>query len=142
MPRLLLPFLLLAAVPAGADWPHYAGGPESTRYSPLKQITAANVGSLAVAWSYDTGDAFKGSEMQCQPVVAHGVLYASSPKLRVFALDAATGAPKWTFDPFEGSKTSRWTPPPASRFPRSASRVVSTCARASRAATRGRSVWA
>ena len=109
MPRLLLPFLLLAAVPAGADWPHYAGGPESTRYSPLKQITPANVGSLAVAWSYDTGDAFKGSEMQCQPVVAHGVLYASSPKLRVFALDAATGAPKWTFDPFEGSKTSRWT---------------------------------
>ena len=47
--------------------------------------------------------------MQCQPVVAHGVLYASSPKLRVFALDAATGALKWSFDPFEGSKTSRWT---------------------------------
>jgi quinoprotein glucose dehydrogenase len=109
MPRLLLPFLLLAAVPAGADWPHYAGGPESTRYSPLKQITPANVGSLAVAWTYDTGDGFKGSEMQCQPVVAHGVLYASSPKLRVFALDAATGAPLWSFDPFEGSKTSRWT---------------------------------
>jgi glucose dehydrogenase len=109
MPRLLLLFLLLAAVPAGADWPHYAGGPESTRYSPLKQITPANVGSLAVAWTYDTGDSFKGSEMQCQPVVAHGVLYASSPKLRVFALDAATGAFKWSFDPFEGSKTSRWT---------------------------------
>ena len=47
--------------------------------------------------------------MQCQPVVAHGVLYASSPKLRVFALDAATGAPRWSFDPFEGTKTSRWT---------------------------------
>src|SRR5262245_19817140 len=47
--------------------------------------------------------------MQCQPVVAHGVLYASSPKLRVFALDAATGALKWSFDPFEGSKTSRGT---------------------------------
>lgn len=47
--------------------------------------------------------------MQCQPVVAHGVLYASSPKLRVFALDAASGAPRWSFDPFEGTKTSRWT---------------------------------
>ena len=31
------------------------------------------------------------------------------PKLRVFALDAATGAPRWSFDPFEGTKTSRWT---------------------------------
>jgi quinoprotein glucose dehydrogenase len=106
-----LPLLLacLAAATLSADWPYYAGGPESTRYSPLKQITPANVGSLAVAWTYDTGDAFKGSEMQCQPVVAHGVLYASSPKLRVFALDAATGAPRWSFDPFEGTKTSRWT---------------------------------
>jgi len=107
--RLRLLLLCLAATTLSADWPYYAGGPESTRYSPLKQITPANVGSLAVAWTYDTGDAFKGSEMQCQPVVAHGVLYASSPKLRVFALDAATGAPRWSFDPFEGTKTSRWT---------------------------------
>jgi glucose dehydrogenase len=109
MPRQLLLLLFLAPTTLSADWPHYAGGPESTRYSPLKQITPANVGSLAVAWTYDTGDAFKGSEMQCQPVVAHGVLYASSPKLRVFALDAATGAPKWSFDPFEGLKISRGT---------------------------------
>ena len=40
--------------------------------------------------------------MQCQPVVAHGVLYATSPKLRVFALDAATGRPLWSFDPNAG----------------------------------------
>ena len=40
--------------------------------------------------------------MQCQPVVAHGVLYATSPKLRVFALDAATGTEKWSFNPLEG----------------------------------------
>ena len=40
--------------------------------------------------------------MQCQPVVAHGVLYATSPKLRVFALDAATGALRWSFDPIRG----------------------------------------
>ena len=82
--------LSLGAV-VSADWPHYGGGPEQIRYSPLTQITPANVARLKVAWTYDTGDAFKGSEMQCQPVVAHGVLYATSPKLRVFALDAATG---------------------------------------------------
>lgn len=87
------------------DWPHYGGGPDQTRYSPLTQITPANVASLKVAWTYDTGDMFKGSEMQCQPVVAHGVLYATSPRLRVFALDAATGTEKWSFNPFESKQT-------------------------------------
>ena len=93
--------LFAGQAPPAGDWPHYAGGPESTRFSPLTQITPANVGSLKVAWTYDTRDAFKGSEMQCQPVVADGVLYATSPKLRVFALDAATGVEKWSFNPFE-----------------------------------------
>ena len=96
-----VPFLLivLSAATVSADWPHYGGGPTNERYSPLSQITPKNVKNLTVAWTYDTGDAFPGSEMQCQPIVAHGVLYAASPKLRVFALDAATGAVKWSFDP-------------------------------------------
>jgi hypothetical protein len=108
----LLPLLLLIGVTSqsggsgpSSDWAHYGGGPEQIRYSPLTQITPANVASLKVAWTYDTKDAFEGSEMQCQPVVAHGVLYATSPKLRVFALDAATGAEKWSFNPLEDEKT-------------------------------------
>ena len=104
---LLLLTLVASLSAAGPDWPHYGGGPEQTRYSPLTQITPANVGSLKVAWTYDTGDAFKGSEMQCQPVVAHGVLYATSPKLRVFALDAATGALNWSFDTEPGREDTR-----------------------------------
>jgi quinoprotein glucose dehydrogenase len=97
---------LLAVAGAGStDWRSYGGGPTQTRYSPLTQINTQNVASLKVAWTYDTGDAFKGSEMQCQPIVAHGVLYAASPKLRVFALDAVSGAPKWSFDPFAGETT-------------------------------------
>ena len=109
--RFIIPALLVivsglasADGPPG-DWPHYGGGPDRAHYSPLTQITADNVRSLKVAWTYDTGDAFPGSEMQCQPVVAHGVLYATSPKLRVFALDAATGALKWSFDPNKDAKT-------------------------------------
>jgi quinoprotein glucose dehydrogenase len=97
-------WLLAGVLTIPADWPHYGGGPEQTRYSPLTEITPANVASLKVAWTYDTGDAFEGSEMQCQPVVAHGVLYATSPKLRVFALDAATGVLKWSFNPNADSK--------------------------------------
>jgi quinoprotein glucose dehydrogenase len=88
------------------DWPHYGGGPDQTRYSPLTQIEPANVTSLRIAWTYDTHDAFDGSEMQCQPVVARGVLYATSPKLRVFALNAATGAEIWSFDPNPGASAT------------------------------------
>src|SRR4029079_7933641 len=97
--------LLALAGSSGVDWPSYGRGPTQTRYSPLTQINTENVASLKVAWTYDTGDAFKGSEMQCQPVVAHGVMYAASPKLRVFALDAVSGALKWSFDPFAGETT-------------------------------------
>jgi quinoprotein glucose dehydrogenase len=84
------------------DWPAYGGGPEQIHYSRLDQINSANVSALETAWSYDTGDAFEGSEMQCNPIVIGGVLYATSPKLRVIALDAARGTLRWSFDPFEG----------------------------------------
>ncbi len=103
--------LLFGATLLAADWPDYGGNQARTRYSPLTEITPANVSSLKVAWTYDTGDAFKDSEMQCQPVVARGVLYATSPRLRVFALDAATGTVKWSFNPLEGE-----TPPSRTRI--------------------------
>jgi quinoprotein glucose dehydrogenase len=103
--RFTVALLLALSVTLSADWPHYGGGPDQTRYSPLTQITPANVGSLKVAWTYDTGDAYHGSEMQCQPVVARGVLYATSPKLRVFALNAATGTLKWSFNPLHDATT-------------------------------------
>ena len=89
------------------SWMRYGGGPDNIHYSTLKQIKRANVHRLAVAWSYDTGDAFDGSEMQCNPVIVGGVLYATSPKLRVFALDAETGKERWSFDPNEGRKPQR-----------------------------------
>ena len=87
-------------------WSVYGGGPDSIRYSALDQINRSNVHQLQVAWSYDTGDAFPESEMQCNPIVVHGLLYATSPKLRVFALDAATGKQAWSFDPNEGKKVT------------------------------------
>ena len=82
-----------------ADWRVYGGNDENTHYSTLSQIAPANVAQLQVAWTYDTHDAFKGSEMQANPIVIDGVLYATSPKLRIFALEAATGRELWSFDP-------------------------------------------
>jgi quinoprotein glucose dehydrogenase len=81
-----------------ADWP-VNGGRDNIRYSPLTQINRGNVGRLRAAWTYDSHDAFKGSEMQSNPIVVDGVLYATTPTLRVVAIDAGTGRELWTFDP-------------------------------------------
>jgi quinoprotein glucose dehydrogenase len=98
----LMSVLLGCGGPSSADWSLYGGNATNSRYSPLSQINRDTVSRLKVAWTYDTRDAFEGSEMQCNPLVLDGVLYGVSPKLRVFALDAATGRELWSFDPFEG----------------------------------------
>ncbi len=84
------------------DWRVYGGNETNSRYSALDQINRENVKDLAVAWTYDTGDAYKDSEMQCNPLIVDGILYGVSPKLRVFALDAATGKEIWSFDHYQG----------------------------------------
>jgi quinoprotein glucose dehydrogenase len=84
------------------DWKVYGGSAENSRYSTLQQINRTNVDKLQVAWTFDTGNSFNGSEMQCNPIVVDGILYATSPTIRVVALDAATGKLRWSFDPNEG----------------------------------------
>src|SRR5690606_33171422 len=88
--------------PADHDWPVHGGDPGHRQYSALAQITPENVGQLQVAWTYRTGDARADnrSQIQCNPIVVRGALYATSPQLKVFALDAATGAAEWLLDPF------------------------------------------
>ncbi len=90
--------------PARTAWPTYGGGPDGIRYSSLGQIDRHNVRNLRVAWTFDTGDAFPGSEFQCNPVVTGGVIYATTPKANVVALDAATGKLLWRFDPDPAGK--------------------------------------
>ena len=84
------------------DWPTYLGDAESTHFSPLKQITPQNVNRLQVAWTYHAGDArAEGrSQIQCNPLVVNGILYATTPQLKVVALNAGTGVELWRFDPF------------------------------------------
>ena len=96
---LILVPALLQAQGRSVDWPVYSGNTEHTHYSALDQITPQNVTQLQVAWTYETHDEFKGSEMQSNPIVIDGVLYATTPKLRVIALNAGTGREIWSFDP-------------------------------------------
>ncbi|HEV2483630.1 MAG TPA: PQQ-binding-like beta-propeller repeat protein [Puia sp.] len=86
----------------GADWPAYGGNPAGNRYSPLDQINKGNVGRLAVAWTFDTGEntdtSGNGHEIQCQPIVVDGVLFGTTPELHVFAVDATDGRLLWKFE--------------------------------------------
>ncbi|MBL0158963.1 MAG: pyrroloquinoline quinone-dependent dehydrogenase [Bryobacterales bacterium] len=96
--RLTLTFTILTTVYA-QDWPAYHGGFDNGKHSTLAQITTENVSRLKLAWRFDTGEAEAGTEMQCNPLVIRGVMYVTTPKLRVLALDAATGKQIWRFDP-------------------------------------------
>ncbi len=87
------------------DWRQFGGGAENIHYTTLDQINKKNVSQLQVAWTYDSGDQFNGSEIQCNPIIVDGVLYATTPKLKAIALDAATGKVKWSFDPNEGNRS-------------------------------------
>src|SRR5438876_10599769 len=106
--RLVL--VALAALPLGyaaesrpdVPWP-INGGPGNSRHSPLSDITRENVRRLELAWTYDSHDAFKGSEMQSNPIVVDGVLYATTPTMHAVALDAETGRELWRFDLSGGS---------------------------------------
>ncbi len=84
------------------EWPMH-GGVDNIRYSPLTQINRSNIAQLQVAWTFDSGDSFPGSEMQSHPVVVEGVLFATTPTLKVVAIDAATGVERWRFDPSGGT---------------------------------------
>ena len=83
-----------------ADWASVGGDKGGMRYSGLAQIDRASVKKLAVAWIYHTGDAARsGTTIECTPIVIDGVMYLTTVKLKVVALNAATGKPIWEYDP-------------------------------------------
>ena len=91
-----------AVLDAGADWPAYGGGHDATRYSPLDQVTPDNVAQLEVAWEFRTGDLPEGDEAlgnQNTPIKIGDRLFLCSALNKVTALDAASGAEFWTYDP-------------------------------------------
>jgi PQQ-dependent dehydrogenase (methanol/ethanol family) len=78
--------------PQPGDWRTYNGNESGNRYSPLTQITRANVGSLTLKWVVPMP--YFGLEVT--PLAADGVLYVTGPN-QVAALDAATGNRLWTY---------------------------------------------
>ncbi len=87
---------LLTIGEAPGDWLTGGRDYEQSYFSPLAQIDRDTVAQLGFAWQYDidTTDGFEAT-----PIVVDGVMYASGPKGAVYALDARTGNPLWTFTP-------------------------------------------
>ena len=87
---------------AGADWPAYGGTHHATRFSPLEQITPANVGGLRQVWEFRTGDMPEEDESfsnQNTPLKIGDRLLICSAMNQAIALDAATGLELWRHDP-------------------------------------------
>jgi quinoprotein glucose dehydrogenase len=103
----LVAVLLIAPCAHAAEpgWGFYGGDPGGQRFSPARQITPANVATLAPAWSFSTGDlatkgaAIKRASFENTPILADGRLYVCSPFNEVSALDPGTGRLLWRFDP-------------------------------------------
>ncbi|MCB1683205.1 MAG: pyrroloquinoline quinone-dependent dehydrogenase [Pseudomonadales bacterium] len=97
------------------EWGAYGAGPGGGKFSPATQIDADNVGRLQVAWQHRSGD-YREAELieltervdadqvrpttfMTTPIMVNDTLYYCTPFNRIFALDAQTGAEKWSFDP-------------------------------------------
>ncbi|MCX6927012.1 MAG: PQQ-binding-like beta-propeller repeat protein [Verrucomicrobia bacterium] len=78
-------------------WQRSHGDNGGTRFSALTQINRKNVTNLQVAWTYHTGDGM--NNIQCNPIIVEGVLFAPTPGKFVVAINAETGKELWRFKP-------------------------------------------
>ena len=113
------------------EWPTYGHDPGGMRYSPLTQITPANVAQLEKAWVYHMkppasgpppadpapagppqgrggrGNASGFASGETTPLVINGIMYVTTPYGRVVALDPTTGKEKWVFSLPTGNPSTR-----------------------------------
>ncbi len=100
----MLTLLLIVGLQAPHDWPVYGHDAGGTRFSPLSQITRANVARLQVAWTYHagipdmSGMKHRPPAFEATPLVVDGTMYLSTPTGVMIALDPATGSERWRHD--------------------------------------------
>ena len=80
--------------PEAGDWLMVRRTYDGWGYSPLKQITPANVARLQPVWTFATG---KENGHEAPPIVNNGVMFVATPGNQVIALDAKTGQLLWRY---------------------------------------------
>ena len=104
--------VLAQTVPAD-QWPSYGQNSGSTNFSPLDQITPANVATLQRAWTFnygggtdEQGDRGLSFRWEVTPLIIGGVMYVSTPsnpalpdlKSTITALEPETGRVIWKYE--------------------------------------------
>jgi alcohol dehydrogenase (cytochrome c) len=86
---------LRAAASSPDQWLTYSGTLDGRRYTPLKEITPANVSRLRLRWiqqfSASTG------KIEATPIVLDGLIFTTEPPSDAIALDARTGSIRWSY---------------------------------------------
>ena len=98
--------------PGDKDFPTHNGNLGNQRYSSLEQINQANIRKLGPVWRTHVSavaPATTHTGQQTSPLVVDGVIYLDTPSGGVIAVDGATGATKWKWQPtaFGTSDTRR-----------------------------------
>jgi quinohemoprotein ethanol dehydrogenase len=81
---------------AGDEWRTIGGDAGRTYFSRLTDVDTGNASRLGLAWEFLTRT---HRVLEATPIVIDGVMYVSGPLGRVWALDAASGALRWSFEP-------------------------------------------
>ncbi|MDP5170748.1 MAG: PQQ-binding-like beta-propeller repeat protein [Bacteroidia bacterium] len=104
--RILLPLLCILSCSTPSETPLYADkswpvalGPGSNHATTLSQITTENISKLVPAWVYKAGDAGKHTQIQCNPLIINGKIFATTATLDVVCLDGVTGVEIWRSSP-------------------------------------------
>lgn len=99
---------LVAAADEATDWSAYLGDKSASHYSSLDQITVENATELEVAWIWRAGDTRgERTQIQCNPLVINGIMYATTPRLNLAAIDATTGEEIWRYETREATGVNR-----------------------------------
>ena len=96
-----------ASTDSNVDWAEFNGNLFAQRYSPLEQISAANVSQLSIAWRLAAGAFGPAPELKnvSSPIVVDGVMYATVGNMRdVVAIDPGTGQLLWMWRAKEGDR--------------------------------------
>jgi quinohemoprotein ethanol dehydrogenase len=91
----------IAAPPPPVEWRYVGGDVLQDRYAPLTQINVKTISRLGYAAGFDDfvvrGRTHHGVE--ATPLMIGRTLYFTGPWSVVYAVDAVSGAHRWTFDP-------------------------------------------